>query len=338
VDGTGAVTPAATTADRAPAGDTGPDTGSGRPQDQTALTAAVLAARADAVGTLTSTAPVSQQAQAPHAPTLPPAAQIALKLAPLRAGPDGTHQLTIHLHPDELGPVSVVAQVKGDQLSLQLTGTTGVGTETMREALPQLEQNLRDGGFTTLAIDVRETPRLDAAPRPAWAGGPGAVAAQPADSATDKTTVGNGTTTSTAETDSQPIGRSVRPDGLASHQTARPEHLSTGMYNAAGQVVTTGPVTTNAASGNPTGHHGGGHQQQGNQLNLGQPGGNSHGGNNNAGQYGTATDNGRSGTGHNGGTERLPGRPERVERELPVAESQPTPTDRTVTRSVDLRV
>ena len=112
--------------------------------------------------------PRRSRSAAQQAPQLPPAAQVALRLAPLRVGPDGTHQLTIHLNPEELGPISVVAQVRGDELSVRLTGT-GAGADALKAALPELEQQLRDGGFTTVAVDVREAPRLDQALRPAWA-------------------------------------------------------------------------------------------------------------------------------------------------------------------------
>jgi hypothetical protein len=318
---------AAAPGDARPAGgDTGAEAGTGRQPDGTAVSA-VVAARVDGPA---STAPASQPAPAPQAPPLPPAAQIALKLAPLRVSPDGTHQMTIHLNPDELGPISVVATVRGDELSVRLTGTT-VGADAVKAALPQLEQQLRDGGFNTVAVDVREAPRIAATDRPAWAGGPGA-------SATDNATFGTGTTTPGAKTESQPIGQVHQPDGIGNRHPARHDQLGAGMYNAAGQQVT---ATGQPATGNQTGQHGQhgtGQNQAGNQLNLGQPGGNQP---DPGSRYGTADQHdhgGRHGTAHNeGGAERLPGRPDSGEREQRTAEPGPT-TDRAGTRSVDLRV
>jgi len=317
------VTPAPGDA-RPAAGDTGAEAGTGRQPDGTAVTAAV-AARVDGPA---SSAPASQPA--PQAPALPPAAQIALKLAPLRVSPDGTHQLTIHLNPDELGPISVVATVRGDELSIRLTGTT-VGADAVKAALPQLEQQLRDGGFNTVAVDVREAPRVAATDRPAWAGGPGA-------SATDNATFGTGTTTPGAKTESQPIGQLHQSDGIGNRHPARHDQLGTGMYNAAGHQVT---PTGQPATGNQTGQHGQhntGQNQAGNQLNFGQPGGNQP---DDKGQYGTADqhDHGaRHGTAHDeAGAERLPGRPDSGERDERTAEPRPT-IDRAGTRSVDLRV
>jgi hypothetical protein len=97
-----------------------------------------------------------------------PAAQLALGLARLRTGPDGTHQLTIHLNPEELGPISVVAEVRGDNLSVHLSGATDAGREALRAALPQLERLLRDGGFASCTVDVGREAVPDRSARPAW--------------------------------------------------------------------------------------------------------------------------------------------------------------------------
>lgn len=316
--------------ERPAAGDTGPgsgsDPGSGRPHDSAAFAAVAPTARTDAA---TGTAAASQGSPVPQAPELPPAAQIALKLAPLRVGPDGAHQLTIHLNPEELGPVSVVARVRGDELSIQLTGSTQAGREALTEALPQLERELRDGGFNTLAVTVREAPRLEHAQRPAWAGGPG-------HSATDNATLGNGTTTGGGKTESQPIGQADQPEGFGQRHPARHDNFGPGMYNAAGQAVS----PAGQAAGHQAGQHTAG-QQPGNQLNLGQPGSNqpgAHQSNGTAEQHGNGQ---RHGTDHHGGPERLPGRPETGERNQhsfgDPAEHRPA-ADRARTRSVDLRV
>jgi hypothetical protein len=317
----------ATTGERPAAGDSGQgfgsDPGSGRPHDSAAFAAVAPGVRTDAAAGTAA----AQAAPPPQAPELPPAAQIAMKLAPLRVGPDGTHQMTIHLNPEELGPISVVAQVRGGELSVQLTGSTQAGREALKEALPQLEQQLRDGGFETLAVNVREAPRLDAAARPAWAGGPG-------HSATDNATTGTATTTAGGKTESQPISQADQLDGFGHRSPARQDQLGTGMYNAAGQAV----APTGQAAGHQAGQHASG-QQPGNQPGLGnQPGTNQP---NHHDQHANAEqqlgDGQRRGTEHHGGTERLPGRPESGERDQRSVEPRPT-ADRIRSRSVDLRV
>jgi hypothetical protein len=296
-----------------PAG-TGAENAAGRPQDQ--VPAPAFAPRADGgaggIGTVGSTAPASQPAPAAQAAALPPAAQVALRLAPLRVGPDGTHQLTIHLNPEELGPVSVVAQVRGDELSVRLTGTA-TGADALKAALPQLEQQLRDGGFSTVAVDVREAPRLDQALRPAWAAG----------GATDNATFGTGTTTPAAKTEGQPIGQLDQPEMLAQRQHARLDQPGIGLYNAAGQPVSASQPGTGQ-------HHGAGGQSPHNQLNLGQPG-NQPGGN-------QPND---TGTGRNAAPDRPAAGQDPGARDPHPTEHRADNrlrTDRAVTRSVDLRV
>jgi flagellar hook-length control protein FliK len=314
-------------------GDTasGSDAGDGRlPRGPEAGWAPTLAAaRADAAAPTTPAAPAPAGQPAP-APQLPPAAQLALRLAPLRAGPDGTHQLTILLNPEELGPVSVVATVKGDQLSVQLTGATETGRDALRAALPQLERDLRDGGFATLNLNVRETPQPD--PRPAWAAPP--QTAQPAQptapvahvtpTATDFATDGTATTTTGTKTDSQPIGQVLQPDGSAPIR----RDDGTGQYSAAGAVAATQQSSGAQSGGTGTGTN----QQQATQLNLGQPGqSGQHGGqpgfaeqHANGGRHpGPAPDNGTGPqAGHTG-----PGEPD-----------PPAAANRPGVRSVDLRV
>jgi hypothetical protein len=284
-----------------------------------------------------------------------------LRLAPLRAGPDGTHQLTILLNPEELGPVSVTATVKGDQLSVQLTGATDVGRDALRAALPQLERDLRDGGFATLNLNVREAPQPDLL-RPAWAQGttpatgaqpaqaappaapphatqPAPAAAPVASTATEYATDGTATTTSSAKTDGQPIGQVAPPDG--SGAVRRDD--STGQYSPAGAVAAAAQASAGQFGGGATGQQSA-HQsaQQSAQLNLGQPGGQFGGQSGQPNQPGVADQQHPGGgrqpdTGTDTATARPvghsgPGEPD------PRAAEHRTAADRAATRSVDLRV
>ncbi|MCU7727121.1 flagellar hook-length control protein FliK [Actinoplanes sp. KI2] len=89
-------------------------------------------------------------------PTPPPAAQMAMRIAPLRLEADGVHRLTVHLHPVDLGPVQVVAEVRNGDISLQLTGTTDAGTDALRNALGDLRRELADSGFANCTLDLRQ--------------------------------------------------------------------------------------------------------------------------------------------------------------------------------------
>ena len=75
---------------------------------------------------------------------------------PLRREADGIHRLTVHLHPADLGPVSVVAEIRNGSVSVQLTGGTDAGRDALQQALPQLRQELADAGFVNCSLDLRQ--------------------------------------------------------------------------------------------------------------------------------------------------------------------------------------
>jgi flagellar hook-length control protein FliK len=66
------------------------------------------------------------------------------------------HRLTVHLHPDDLGPVTVVAEIRDGGVSVQLASGTEPGHSALHEALPQLRQELLDAGFTNCNLDLRQ--------------------------------------------------------------------------------------------------------------------------------------------------------------------------------------
>ncbi|MEV1288085.1 flagellar hook-length control protein FliK [Micromonospora sp. NPDC049679] len=90
------------------------------------------------------------------APPAPPATQIAMHVVPLRRDVDGVHRLTVHLHPEELGPVSLLAEIRDNGIHLQLAGATEAGRETLRGALTDLRRELQQAGFTNCSLDLRQ--------------------------------------------------------------------------------------------------------------------------------------------------------------------------------------
>lgn len=93
-------------------------------------------------------------------PAPPPATQVAMQIMPLREGPDGVHRLTVHLNPVDLGPVSVVAEVRDGSVHLQLSGMEDGAHDALRAALPELRKELEDGGFSSCTLDLtREGPQ-----------------------------------------------------------------------------------------------------------------------------------------------------------------------------------
>jgi flagellar hook-length control protein FliK len=104
-------------------------------------------------------APVAEpQAAPPPAPATPTpaAAQLATRIVPLRLDADGVHRLTVNLHPADLGPVQVVAEIRNGDISVQLTGGTDAGTEALRQGLDDLRRELENSGFGNCSLDLRQ--------------------------------------------------------------------------------------------------------------------------------------------------------------------------------------
>ncbi|GAA0243524.1 flagellar hook-length control protein FliK [Cryptosporangium japonicum] len=150
------------------------DTGTGGDTERGAeesFTDALAAANAPAAPDATAFTPlhtpdVSQPQQldltganAPdQAPPPPPAAQVADQIIPLRTQGDGVHRIAMELRPDDLGTISVVAEIRNGQVHLHFGGANEMTRETLRAALPELRQQLEDAGFTGAAFDFGDSP------------------------------------------------------------------------------------------------------------------------------------------------------------------------------------
>ncbi|RLK53653.1 flagellar hook-length control protein FliK [Actinokineospora cianjurensis] len=115
-------------------------------QDQTAVAVPVAGvAPVDMARVQTVDTPAAPQA--PHAPVhTQNAHQLAAELSPLR-GHNGEHELTVHLHPVDLGPVSLTARISGGDIHIDLGSATDAGREALRAALPELRRELEKAGF-----------------------------------------------------------------------------------------------------------------------------------------------------------------------------------------------
>jgi flagellar hook-length control protein FliK len=93
-------------------------------------------------------------------PTLTPATpqpvthQLAGPVLNLRASGDGSHQLTIALHPAELGPVNLHVRILGDSMAIQLSSTSEGAHDAMRDALPQLRHELEAAGLSSVDLSL----------------------------------------------------------------------------------------------------------------------------------------------------------------------------------------
>ena len=151
--------PATSTPDPTPSGSAQPTKNAAEPADAApGVPDHAPAAVAGAAPTAPSPAAAVQSAAPPPsaAPPAPPAAQIAMRIVPLRLEADGVHRLTVNLHPADLGPVQVVAEIRNGDVSLQLSGSTDAGTAALRDSLDNLRRELADAGFGNCDLDLRQ--------------------------------------------------------------------------------------------------------------------------------------------------------------------------------------
>jgi flagellar hook-length control protein FliK len=94
--------------------------------------------------------------QTPQANPGTPANQIAAVVAPLKLDADGIHRLSINLHPADLGPVNIIAELRNGDIHIQLSGATAAGREALQAALPDLRRELQDAGFDASSFDMTQ--------------------------------------------------------------------------------------------------------------------------------------------------------------------------------------
>jgi hypothetical protein len=105
-------------------------------------------------------------------PAPSPAAQLAAVFPPLRLAADGVHRLSLQLHPADLGPVSVLAEIRGGEIHVHLAAASEAGREALRTALPELRRDLQAAGFSTGTLDLQQDGPGQGQPRHQQAGGP----------------------------------------------------------------------------------------------------------------------------------------------------------------------
>lgn len=116
--------------------------------DAVAFGQTMSVARADAP---TSATPVQGSAPTPFPTT---AGQLAARIVPLASQPDGVQKMTLHLHPDDLGPVQIVMELRDGSLKLQMNGTNPAGADALRNSINDLRRDLQAAGLNTTSIDV----------------------------------------------------------------------------------------------------------------------------------------------------------------------------------------
>ena len=145
----------------------------------TAPTALLVPLGTPAAPATSAAAPVVPSgAPAPAAPPASLAGQVSRPLFTLVGAANGDHVMTISVSPNNLGPVTVQAHVRGEHLRIELFAPTDLAREALRAILPDLRRDLSGGGLNaqlTLSSDARTSD--PSAPRQ---GGPDARQERPA--------------------------------------------------------------------------------------------------------------------------------------------------------------
>lgn len=122
---------------------------------------AAVQADTNALAAAVATAAAPQAASPVAAPHAAPAhvapavsVQLVAAVGPLKLSADGVQTLTMMLHPADLGSVQVRAELRDGVVSLQLIGSTDIGREALRAALPDLRRDLLDAGVNTGSLEL----------------------------------------------------------------------------------------------------------------------------------------------------------------------------------------
>ncbi|GAA2735683.1 hypothetical protein GCM10009867_18580 [Pedococcus aerophilus] len=118
------------------------------------LAAAATVPTAPTTGTA-SAVPVTTAPLANPVVPLPPQTQVLNAMSPMFTAPDGTHQVTVHLEPENLGKVRVQLTLSGGEVALHLVAADAATRETLRQGLPELRAQLEQTGLRTAGMDVQ---------------------------------------------------------------------------------------------------------------------------------------------------------------------------------------
>ena len=104
-----------------------------------------------------ATAPAEMPAAPPATADLdapPPAQQLAEALRDVRRMSDGSHRLSLQLHPEELGAVQLEVAVRDGQLHLRAVAETDSTRRLLAASIPELREQLTDAGVSAGSLEV----------------------------------------------------------------------------------------------------------------------------------------------------------------------------------------
>ena len=87
-------------------------------------------------------------------PEATPTQQVAEALAEVRRLADGSHRLSLQLHPEELGAVQLEVAIRDGQLHVRVVAETDAARSALEQNLPELRSDLRDAGVRAGSLEV----------------------------------------------------------------------------------------------------------------------------------------------------------------------------------------
>lgn len=97
-------------------------------------------------------------ADAAPGPSMPaettPTQQVAEALREVRRLADGSHRLSLQLHPEELGAVQLEVAIRDGQLHVRAVAETEAARTALEQNLPELRSDLRDAGVRAGSLEV----------------------------------------------------------------------------------------------------------------------------------------------------------------------------------------
>ncbi|MEZ5245778.1 MAG: flagellar hook-length control protein FliK [Acidimicrobiales bacterium] len=106
-----------------------------------------------------SDAAVTDVADVLPAPSVPvpdasPTQQVAEALREVRRLADGSHRLSLQLHPEELGAVQLEVAIRDGRLHVRAVAETEAARSALEKNLPELRSDLRDAGVRAGSLEV----------------------------------------------------------------------------------------------------------------------------------------------------------------------------------------
>jgi flagellar hook-length control protein FliK len=114
----------------------------------------------------------------PAQPSLPAPVhqQVFTAVSPLLLGADGSYGVRLQLHPQDLGAVQVIVDVRHGEISIQMQASDAAARDALRGGLSDLRQQLEGQGLRAGSMEVGSGAANPRQPETPWSRPPGGAA------------------------------------------------------------------------------------------------------------------------------------------------------------------